>query len=126
MYRVRTCLVVLLAVALALPMAPPAAVSAADPSVEGSSKGGDGDASLAALAGLSITSPGPLSSITISPDLNCAVNHVADTVGEFYGDTACDPPRRKRRPVRPGVHPGRRLGRSADGVHPCATTPCRT
>jgi hypothetical protein len=36
-----------------------------------------------------ITSPGPLTNITISPDLNCAVNHVQDSAGEFYGDTAC-------------------------------------
>lgn len=36
-----------------------------------------------------ITSPGPLTSISISSDLNCAVNHVGDTFGEFYGDTAC-------------------------------------
>lgn len=27
--------------------------------------------------------------ITIGDDLTCAVNHVDDTHGEFYGDTAC-------------------------------------
>jgi hypothetical protein len=32
---------------------------------------------------------GPLTHITISSDLNCAVNHIADTVAEFYGGTAC-------------------------------------
>ena len=36
-----------------------------------------------------ISSPGPLTSIRITDDLNCAVNHVADTEGEFFGDTAC-------------------------------------
>lgn len=36
-----------------------------------------------------ISSAGPLTSITISPDLNCAVNHVGDSQGEFFGDTAC-------------------------------------
>ena len=80
---------VLLAWALILPVAQPAAVSAADPLERSSSKGGQAAATAAVLAGLSITSPGPLSSITISPDLNCALNHIADTVGEFFGDTAC-------------------------------------
>jgi hypothetical protein len=32
---------------------------------------------------------GPLTSITISTELNCAVNHIADSVAEFYGGTAC-------------------------------------
>ena len=36
-----------------------------------------------------INSPGPLSSITTTPDLNCAVNHVDDSQPEFYGVTAC-------------------------------------
>lgn len=89
MRGVRSCLVVLLSWALVLPTAAPIPVLAADSLGKSPAKGGDGDASVAVLAGLSITSPGPLSSITISPDLNCAVNHVADTVGEFYGDTAC-------------------------------------
>lgn len=46
-----------------------------------------GDASPASA--LAITSPGPLTKIDISPELNCAVNHAADTSGEFFGDTAC-------------------------------------
>ncbi|MCM3658103.1 DUF11 domain-containing protein [Agromyces mediolanus] len=36
-----------------------------------------------------ITSPGPLSSIVVGPDLNCAVNHVLDSSPEWYGGTAC-------------------------------------
>ncbi len=36
-----------------------------------------------------ISSSGPLSSITISPDLNCDVRHTEDTDPEFYGATAC-------------------------------------
>ena len=37
----------------------------------------------------SITSTGPLTKITTTVDLNCAVDHVGDSSGEFYGDTAC-------------------------------------
>ena len=37
----------------------------------------------------SITSAGPLTEITISPDLNCAVNHTGDFASEWYGTTAC-------------------------------------
>src|SRR4051812_17993447 len=46
---------------------------------------------LATLAGVDIGHDvvGPLTHIVISPDLNCAVNHVADSVGEFFNDTAC-------------------------------------
>lgn len=36
-----------------------------------------------------ITSPGPLSSIEITPDLNCDVRYVGDDAAEFYGETAC-------------------------------------
>jgi uncharacterized repeat protein (TIGR01451 family) len=36
-----------------------------------------------------ISSAGPLTNVTISTDLNCAVNHTGDTEGEFFGDTAC-------------------------------------
>lgn len=36
-----------------------------------------------------ITSAGPLDSIQVTPDLNCAVDHVGDTEPEFYGTTAC-------------------------------------
>ena len=36
-----------------------------------------------------ISSAGPLTSIAITSDLNCAVNHAADTEGEFFADTAC-------------------------------------
>ncbi len=36
-----------------------------------------------------IASTGPLTNITISTDLNCAVNHTGDFAGEWYGDTAC-------------------------------------
>lgn len=38
---------------------------------------------------LDITSAGPLTKVTTTPDLNCAVNHVGDASGEFYGSTAC-------------------------------------
>ncbi|MCB0976030.1 MAG: isopeptide-forming domain-containing fimbrial protein [Acidimicrobiales bacterium] len=42
-----------------------------------------------AAADASITSTGPLTSIKISSDLNCAVNHTGDDSGEWYGETAC-------------------------------------
>jgi len=43
----------------------------------------------ASASAATITSAGPLTSIAISTDLNCAVNHIGDASGEFYGDTAC-------------------------------------
>ncbi|MBS1848644.1 MAG: DUF11 domain-containing protein, partial [Actinobacteria bacterium] len=43
-----------------------------------------------AVAGATdITSAGPLTTITTTPDLNCSVSHVGDTDPEFYGTTAC-------------------------------------
>ena len=36
-----------------------------------------------------MTSDGPLTTVGVSPDLNCSVNHVGDSNGEFYGSTAC-------------------------------------
>jgi uncharacterized repeat protein (TIGR01451 family) len=42
-----------------------------------------------ASATQTITSEGPLTSIMTTDDLNCAVNHVGDSAGEFYGNTAC-------------------------------------
>ena len=39
--------------------------------------------------GLKITSSGPLTSVGITPDLNCSVNHTGDAAGEFYDGTAC-------------------------------------
>jgi uncharacterized repeat protein (TIGR01451 family) len=36
-----------------------------------------------------ITSPGPLTQIGTTSDLNCSVNHVGDSHGEWFGDTAC-------------------------------------
>ncbi len=36
-----------------------------------------------------IESSGELSSITTNPDLSCAVRHVDDTAGEFFGNNAC-------------------------------------
>ncbi|QIX27821.1 tandem-95 repeat protein [Nocardioides sp. JQ2195] len=36
-----------------------------------------------------IVSAGPLTNVSVDEDLNCAVNHVADSSGEFFGDTAC-------------------------------------
>ena len=45
-------------------------------------------ASLAATS-TAITSAGPLTSIAISTELNCAVDHVGDAEGEFFEDTAC-------------------------------------
>ena len=44
---------------------------------------------LVAAASKSITSAGPLNNITISSELNCAVNHNGDDDGEFFSDTAC-------------------------------------
>jgi uncharacterized repeat protein (TIGR01451 family) len=37
----------------------------------------------------SIASTGPLTSITITPDLNCSVFHTGDASPEWFGDTAC-------------------------------------
>lgn len=37
----------------------------------------------------SITSAGPLTQISTTADLNCAVNHAGDASGEWYGETAC-------------------------------------
>ena len=67
---------------LALPAVPPGQVLAKDPP-----KGTSSPQGAAALAGQSIGG-NPLT-VTISPDLNCAVNKVGDANGEFYGDTAC-------------------------------------
>lgn len=36
-----------------------------------------------------INSVGPLTKIGNTPDLNCYVNHISDSVPEFYGNTAC-------------------------------------
>lgn len=36
-----------------------------------------------------IASTGPLTSITVTPDLNCAVNHTGDAQPEFFAGTAC-------------------------------------
>ncbi len=48
-----------------------------------------GPVSPALAASQAITSSGPLTSITITDDLNCAVNHTGDASGEFFGGTAC-------------------------------------
>ncbi len=42
-----------------------------------------------AAATATITSSGPLTTVGISTDLNCSVNHTGDSSGEFYGGTAC-------------------------------------
>ncbi|HTL86310.1 MAG TPA: hypothetical protein VL856_14075 [Acidimicrobiia bacterium] len=42
-----------------------------------------------AFATQSITTAGPLTNVSITGDLNCAVNHTGDTSGEFFDDTAC-------------------------------------
>jgi uncharacterized repeat protein (TIGR01451 family) len=42
-----------------------------------------------AAADQAISTLGPLTSVVIGTDLNCAVNHVGDSAGEFYNDTAC-------------------------------------
>ena len=36
-----------------------------------------------------ITSPGPLTTIGVTPELRCSANHVGDTSGEFFGGTSC-------------------------------------
>jgi len=41
------------------------------------------------LAQQTIISGGPLTAVGISGDLNCSVNHVGDSRGEFFDDTAC-------------------------------------
>ena len=44
----------------------------------------------ASAAAVDITSPaGPLTRITVTPDLGCGVNHVDDSHGEWYSDLAC-------------------------------------
>jgi uncharacterized repeat protein (TIGR01451 family) len=43
----------------------------------------------AGAATATISSTGPLTSIGISDQLNCSVNHTGDAAGEFYNDTAC-------------------------------------
>ena len=43
----------------------------------------------AQAAATDITSAGPLTKISISDELNCAVNRIDDVDGEFFGDTAC-------------------------------------
>ena len=42
-----------------------------------------------AAGAATIASAGPLTSITISPDLNCSVSHSGDSSPEWYGTTAC-------------------------------------
>jgi len=42
-----------------------------------------------AASASSIVSAGPLTSITISPDLNCSVLHTGDASPEWFGNTAC-------------------------------------
>ena len=72
--------------ALATPFtAPSVRAQSPDPKAGGSRAG----AGAATLVGATISSSGPLTQITISPDLNCAVNYEGDTYGEFYDDTAC-------------------------------------
>lgn len=65
----------------------PSPVDAVDPKPEKGDSPTSESVSVAATQ--SIQSPGPLTTIAISDDLNCAVNYVTDTFGEFYGDTAC-------------------------------------
>ena len=48
-----------------------------------------GMAQPASAATVTITSAGPLTSVGISSDLNCSVNHTGDSSGEFFGGTAC-------------------------------------
>jgi uncharacterized repeat protein (TIGR01451 family) len=43
----------------------------------------------AGAATATITSAGPLTSVGISDQLNCSVNHVDDSAGEFFSNTAC-------------------------------------
>jgi uncharacterized repeat protein (TIGR01451 family) len=43
----------------------------------------------AAAAVIEEEGQGPLDRIEVTPDLNCAVNHILDESGEFFGDTAC-------------------------------------
>lgn len=44
---------------------------------------------LLSASSATISTPSFLTAITISNDLNCSVNHIDDSHGEFYGDTAC-------------------------------------
>ena len=49
----------------------------------------DGPTAELVVPGEITSATGPLTSIRITPDLNCAVNHISDADGEFYSDTAC-------------------------------------
>ena len=40
----------------------------------------------AAASAADITSPGPLTRVIVTPDLNCQVGHVEDELFELYGD----------------------------------------
>ena len=43
----------------------------------------------ASASAATINSPGPLTEIGITPDLNCSVRHTGDTSPEFFSGTAC-------------------------------------
>ena len=42
-----------------------------------------------AAVAVPIDSAGPLTRVEVTPDLNCAVDHVGDVSSEFFGETAC-------------------------------------
>ena len=46
-------------------------------------------ASVMSATAADITSAGPLTTVTTTTDLNCAVNHTGDAAGEFFDSTAC-------------------------------------
>lgn len=62
------------------PPPPPASATAA--------AGPDGPAKKAAVTA-AITTPGPLTRVETSADLNCSVSHAADRTPAFFEDTAC-------------------------------------
>ncbi|MGZ6954251.1 MAG: InlB B-repeat-containing protein [Acidimicrobiia bacterium] len=68
------------------------AVAGAAATTPGSGTTSEKPASLgtAPVVAASITNPGgPLTTVDVSPDLNCAVDYLGDTASEFYDTTAC-------------------------------------
>jgi len=88
MHSVRSSLVIALVGALLASVVGPPVAIGAEPPADPKAESPEAFAS-AAVAGATITTPGPLERITITPDLNCSVQHRDDTVPAFYGDTAC-------------------------------------
>ena len=57
--------------------------------VNGSTTGAPVTRNFTLLGSQAITSSGPLTTVAITGDLNCSVNHTGDAAGEFFAETAC-------------------------------------